>query len=94
MIDSQFWRYKPFGTPFRYIYFGIIRLEDNDLFASGAVFGVRLHAAAMNCVGLCSGIKFTIWAVVTFEFADFFFIHINDTSPKEAVAAERRHGSY
>ena len=62
-------------TPFRYIYFWVVGSKDNDLFAAGAVFCVRLHAPTVNRFRFRPGIEFTVRAVITLEFAYFFFIH-------------------
>lgn len=97
MIDSQFWRHKPLGTPFRHIYLGVIRAKNDDLLAAGAVFCVRLHAPTVNCFRFRPGVELAVRAVITFESAYFFFIHSRISPlilPKEAVAAKRRHGYY
>ena len=95
MVDSQCGRHTPLRTPFRYIYLGVIRAKDDDLFAAGAVFCVRFHAPTVNYFRFRPGVEFAVRAVITFESAYFFFIHSRISPlilPKEAVAAKRRHG--
>lgn len=48
VVDPQCGRHTPLGTPFRDIYFRVIGLKNNDLFAASAVFCVQLHAPPVN----------------------------------------------
>ena len=72
VVDSQCGRHTPLRTPFRYIYLGVIRAKDDDLFAAGAVFCVRFHAPTVNYFRFRPGVEFAVRAVITFESAYFF----------------------
>lgn len=75
VVDPQCGRHTQLRTPFRYIYLGVIRAKDDDLFAAGAVFCVRFHAPTVNYFRFRPGVELAIRAVITFEFAYFLFIH-------------------
>lgn len=80
VINPQCGRHTPLRTPFRYIYLGVIRAKDDDLFAASTVFCVRFHAPTVNYFRFRPGVELAIRAVITFEFTYFFSYIVNFTS--------------